>query len=275
MTGQRHSVLIVEDDYEQFAYLKRFFETQGFNVLCKDRNIAVDNYDDAVAIIDAHLPDLIMLDIKINGSKSGFDIAEYVNARYLIPMIVFSESRGISAVAKRLGVDQTITKVPEPYRLPKPFDEDALINALGSCRDEMEKHHKQKSLGALFSVHLQENLDAAKNAGKQPLDPPTKAFILWRSIYTVTANNKQRNNTILITTKNPDNSFVVVETLENLKNVLPEYCIQVNRDTIVNLHFVSKPISKNSTLFLGKVEIKISQNVAEVERFLKMNFLNA
>jgi DNA-binding LytR/AlgR family response regulator len=243
----KHTVLIVEDMYLQYLYLKELLESKGLIVLQKNEDEAVDNYEDAIDIIDNKQPDLLVLDVKLKGKKDGLDIAAYANSKYTIPIIVFTSFTDKSLPAKRLGVEQTIIKVPEKYSKAQ------LESALMSCADAMEKQHKQKSIGKKFEVQF--TSDENKKSDYQRSNPTSSVFIAWNTIYLVTANNKVKNNTLIITTINPNNNYTVRDTLSNLINLLPNYFIQLNRDTIINIHFV-KSINKTakSVLLLNSTE---------------------
>ena len=62
--------------------MKFFLEFNGYNFV----GIAVD-YTGAIELLESNSVDLILLDIKINGSKSGIDLAKYINQNLGLPFL--------------------------------------------------------------------------------------------------------------------------------------------------------------------------------------------
>jgi DNA-binding response OmpR family regulator len=65
-----YSILIVEDELIAAEYIKTLLTTRGWDVVD-----IVDNGVDVVKSVKKHNPDLILMDIMINGAKSGCEIA--------------------------------------------------------------------------------------------------------------------------------------------------------------------------------------------------------
>lgn len=65
-----YKILIVEDELIAAEYLKSILEARGWDVLD-----IVDNGIDVIKSIKKHNPDLILMDIMINGAKSGCEVA--------------------------------------------------------------------------------------------------------------------------------------------------------------------------------------------------------
>lgn len=84
MTGKL-DINIVEDDTLTLAALKRIIYTMGHRV-CG----SADNYDQAVCDLSILTTDLILTDIMIRGSKTGIDLAGYINKHLHLPFIIQS-----------------------------------------------------------------------------------------------------------------------------------------------------------------------------------------
>jgi len=65
-----YKILIVEDELIAAEYLKTLLEEQGWDVL-----EVVDNAADVINSVKKYNPDLILMDIMINGVKSGCEVA--------------------------------------------------------------------------------------------------------------------------------------------------------------------------------------------------------
>lgn len=76
------NILIVEDEIELAANLKEILEFLGFKVI----NI-FSNGVDVLDSLSKELPDLILMDIQIEGEIDGIDLAYHIRGKYKIPLI--------------------------------------------------------------------------------------------------------------------------------------------------------------------------------------------
>ena len=67
------TVLVVEDNELNMKLFNDLLETQGYRVL------QVDNGTDAMAMVEEHMPDLILMDIQLPG-QSGLDVTKLIKA---------------------------------------------------------------------------------------------------------------------------------------------------------------------------------------------------
>jgi signal transduction histidine kinase/CheY-like chemotaxis protein len=112
------TVLVVDDDANIRTLLRQELEAEGYEVQ------EADNGEAAIAQVQAHVPNLIILDIQMPGID-GFQVAELLKSSPQtahIPIIILSvfedQERGY-----RLGVDRYFTK---------PMDVDQLLQAVGN-----------------------------------------------------------------------------------------------------------------------------------------------
>lgn len=111
-------IYIVEDEPLMAAALKRTIYNIGHNV-CG----TADNYNQAVIDLNLLKADLVITDIMINGSKTGIDLAKYIN-NYLHLPFIFQSSVSSDDVLK-----QAYKTCPNAF-LQKPVSKAALLNAL-------------------------------------------------------------------------------------------------------------------------------------------------
>ncbi|MFK8059491.1 MAG: response regulator [Polaribacter sp.] len=76
------NILIVEDEVLIANQIEMFLEFNGYNSV----GIAVD-YTGAIELLENNPVDLILLDVKINGSKTGMDVAKYINENLNLPFL--------------------------------------------------------------------------------------------------------------------------------------------------------------------------------------------
>lgn len=111
-------VLVVEDESIVALELKARLEDMGYRVLG-----TVSSGEKALEIIRQHPPDLIIMDIRLNGTLDGVATAERIAEEYDIPVIfltAYADSETVQR-AKRVG--------PHNY-LIKPFEERELYTAV-------------------------------------------------------------------------------------------------------------------------------------------------
>jgi len=110
-------LLIVEDERIVAMDLRRRLEKMGHVVLA---NVA--NSDDAIRTAMEEHPDLILMDIRIEGNKDGIDTAAIINERFRIPHIYLTAHSDQATIERAKKTD------PDGYIL-KPFtDRDISLN---------------------------------------------------------------------------------------------------------------------------------------------------
>ncbi|ARV08264.1 hypothetical protein BTO05_00900 [Winogradskyella sp. PC-19] len=107
MESQKN-ILIVEDEVLIANQIEMFLEHNGYNSV----GIAVD-YTRAIELLESNPVDLILLDIKINGSKDGIDIAKYVNQNLALPFLFLTSYNDVETL-KSLKVLNPIGYINKP-----------------------------------------------------------------------------------------------------------------------------------------------------------------
>jgi response regulator of citrate/malate metabolism len=79
-------VLIVEDDF----IISHLMESYVKSCDCCEIVGMVDNGNDAIRVIEENKPDLILMDVRIEGDKDGIETSELINERWNIPIIYTS-----------------------------------------------------------------------------------------------------------------------------------------------------------------------------------------
>jgi len=109
---------IVEDDLIIAASIEMTLAQIGYQPITPVRN-----YSDALKMIAEETPDLLLLDITLEGKEDGIELAQKVNEDYGIPFI-FLTSYSDPATVNR-------AKQANPYAyLVKPFNESDLFSAI-------------------------------------------------------------------------------------------------------------------------------------------------
>ncbi len=122
-------IFIVEDERIVAEDLKQLLERLGYQVVG-----SAASGDEALKKIAATKPNLVLMDIGIQGSLDGIAVAEHVVAQFDIPVVY------LTAHADDTIVDRAKGTLPAGYIL-KPFDERSLKTTieLALYRNKMER----------------------------------------------------------------------------------------------------------------------------------------
>ncbi len=124
-------ILVVEDERFVAEDTKRILEKFGYDVLA-----FVSSGEEAVKVAEEELPDLVFMDIILEGDMNGIDAAEQIYSRFDIPVVYLTADRAENGLhkAKKTG--------PFGYIL-KPFEERDLYNSVEMA---LYKHKMEKEL---------------------------------------------------------------------------------------------------------------------------------
>lgn len=112
------NILIVEDDPIIAQLIEHYIHEFGHRVLD-----IVHNSERALDLIHNLKPDLILLDINIEGTKDGVDIAEVIQSKYEIPFIF------LTALSDKEIIERVKNVKPIGY-VVKPFKEADLYTSI-------------------------------------------------------------------------------------------------------------------------------------------------
>lgn len=117
--GMAGQVLIIEDEPVIALHLQEIIEDMGHSVIGH-----ATTRSEAIALHKAHLPDLVLADIRLADGSSGIDAVREILAGHDVPVVF------ITAYPERLLTGER----PEPtYLVTKPFDEDTIITTVGQA----------------------------------------------------------------------------------------------------------------------------------------------
>jgi len=191
-------VLIVEDDPIITEDMKDMLTNVSYEVI----GTAYD-MEEALEAIDSLKPDLVLLDINLEGQFEGLAIAEHINKTRKIPFLYITSYSGKDIVDK---AKQTL---PMGY-IVKPFNERELYSSI-----EIALHNFSK-----FVVPLELNRDTLNSRIANPLTQ--KEFEVLVGLY------DGKNNQQLA-----DEQFVSVNTIKtHIKNVYEKLNTHTRSETM-------------------------------------------
>ncbi len=130
---KRLNILLVEDEILIAEMVADFLKEKGHNVL----GIAI-SYDEALKEFNLRKPDLVLLDIKLYGEKSGIDLANYLrSAEEDTPIIYLSSQYDEHTLSYAMNTN------PYGY-LTKPIRKESLWTSIEAAY-KLYESRKQKS----------------------------------------------------------------------------------------------------------------------------------
>jgi len=98
-------IMVVDDEQEILRLLKRTLELERYSV------ILTDNGGTALALLEKHQPDLVILDIMMPG-LNGFQVLDLIRHRSSVPVIMLTARDEVATVrdALNLGADDYVRK---------------------------------------------------------------------------------------------------------------------------------------------------------------------
>lgn len=115
MTSTRKNILIVEDEVLIARQIQKTLELNNYNCI----GICVD-YTSAIQKLETHAVDLVLLDVNLNGKKTGIDLAKYINQKSSIPFLFLTSYSDRNTLSK--------LKLCSPIGyLNKPFNDTTLL----------------------------------------------------------------------------------------------------------------------------------------------------
>lgn len=116
--AQKPIILIVEDESIVALNIQTRLEQIGYEVAA-----VVSSGEEAIEIVEASQPDLILMDIKLSGNLNGIQAAQQIRARFKIPVVY------LTASTDQLTLQQA--QITEPYGyIKKPFEPRELYSAI-------------------------------------------------------------------------------------------------------------------------------------------------
>ncbi len=191
-------VLIVEDDPIIAEDIRDMLTNVDYQVV----GVAYEKAE-ALELIDTTKPDLVLLDINIEGHYEGFDIAEHINKTQKIPFLYLTSYSGKEIV------DRAKQTLPMGY-IVKPFNERELYSSI-----EIALHNFSK-----FILPLELNRDILNNLIVNPLT--LKEFDVLKGLYEGKTNQQLA-----------DEQFVSVNTIKtHIKNIYEKLDTHTRSETM-------------------------------------------
>ena len=168
----KHKIIIVEDDEITSLNLNISLQKQGYTVVA-----VCDNTEQAKQKVSLNNPDIIIIDISLQDTNDGIQLAKDIKSNYNIPFIFLTSYSDDDIISQ--------AKLTEPYGyIVKPFDPNSLHAtiqmALFKFHQEIERKDDIHTL-KVDKINL-EKLLYSKRSTDKPIVPFAKDYHLDISI---------------------------------------------------------------------------------------------
>lgn len=120
------NILIVEDEGITAKDIKNSLEKAGYNVPA-----LVTTGEDAIRFSEEKKPDLVIMDIKLEGKLDGVDAAKIIESKFGIPIIYLTSYSDKNTLERVKSSNPSAFIIKEPFEfLHKPFEENELYTAI-------------------------------------------------------------------------------------------------------------------------------------------------
>ncbi|AGC76239.1 LytTR family two component transcriptional regulator [Nonlabens dokdonensis] len=221
-------VLIVEDEAALYERLRRALVKQNFSV-----DQYTKSYDDAIERITKERPDVVLLDINLEGKKDGIDLGETLNKQYQIPFIYVTSLDDDITFSKGLHTNHENYLVKTKPRL----NIEDITRAINTVIHKNKNDRNDFKKGIIGLVGY---LDEIKNMGK---DTISRVKINYEDIlYFSTKPFRNQNDEFEAVEKNycwfmtrSGEYYFLRESLSSLSRKLPYHFIRINESYIINI----------------------------------------
>ena len=156
---ENNSIIIVEDDEITALNLKISLQKHGYEVID-----TCDNAQDAKQAIESKKPNMVIVDISLQESDDGIELAQTIRDEYSLPFIFLTSYSDDEIISK--------AKKTEPYGyIVKPFDPNSLHATIQMAifKYEMENERKDDIDSLKVDKLNLEKLLYAKRSSDEPI----------------------------------------------------------------------------------------------------------
>lgn len=119
MYEDKNQVMIVEDCLIQSTVLKKILESEQYQVID-----VFNSGDDVIQGVQEKTPNLILMDVYLNGQINGYEAAQKIREKYQIPFIFVTALSNNELAVKINSLDNSTV-------LSKPISKKDLLDAIG------------------------------------------------------------------------------------------------------------------------------------------------
>ena len=223
-------ILIVEDEPALYERMRRALSKYRFTI-----DEYTKSFDEAISRIKNERPDIVLLDIDLQGKKDGIDLGKVLHTEYNIPFIYVTNSNDDTTFQQGLHTnhEQYIVKTKPRLNIEE------VVRAIHTALHKQEENSSFTKDGVMGLVDY---LEEIKSYGKGDVTrvPINYSDIAFFTITEFINNDEQeeklRDNYLWFQTRSkPKDVFFLKSSLKDMEKVLPDYFVRVNKSHIVNI----------------------------------------
>ena len=225
----RAHILIVEDEALLYKRLKKVLEEVHYSI-----DQFTPSVEDALARINIKRPDIVLLDIHLEGILTGIDLGKILNEKYHIPFIYVTGFDDDQTFYESLNTKHELFLVKTKPRLnPKE-----IVRAIQTVLKKKEVNKPQLIKDGIMGLVMY--LDKMKFTSNEQI---TKVPIKYNDIAFFTVKpfvneegeqERLKTNYLWFLTKKGDYYFLR-SSLSDLLTTLPYFFVRINESYIVNI----------------------------------------
>lgn len=239
-------ILLVEDDAYNYLDVQQVLESEGYEVLALPGRSYIDNYNDAIAVAQADIPHIAILDIQIKGDKDGIEIGQFIRENYYSPVIFLSSFNTDENLRRSgiMGADGFVVKLGKPLELRQLKTDIKRLLPLAEIAD------KQRKEGRFFYVkEIKEGKDTG--AGFR------KTRILWNELSFVRTTVLAKNSSVLYLSNGRE--FLYHKSLTECQTELPPHFIRFSGQEIINAKLFTSQGKSDWVYYIGDKRYEVSE----------------
>ncbi len=244
----KKKILVVEDDKGTYDELKNYLECNDFKV-----DVFTPSFEDGIARIEEGEPDIVLLDIELQGSKTGIDLGRELNNHYKIPHIYITQYNKEQLMYEAAATFHVHFSLKSKLLLETP----ELINAINTG---IFQHSLKKE--TFLSKDLRVGVQAL-NGKERKTDELERTFVYYEDVAFFTKDkllpdslkhiHTMEGYCWLRTASNKEFLYKV-KNIDELLQILPDSFIKISRSTVVNINpdYIQKRINGNRIEIQGQ-----------------------
>ncbi len=230
MSSIKPVILVVEDEYFLYENFRGLLSEEGYEVLDYSPSVK-----EAIKQIKTNRPDLVLLDIKLQGAETGIDLAHKLNKEYKIPFIYITEFSDRSTFRKALATS------PELYLVKtKPvLEKDNLLLNIAAILSKLndKKRPVTQPLGVTGLVDYKDVIKDYDLKTVSKVQVPFSEILFFSTDVFENENGRLeevRTNYLWFMNRKGE-VFFMKKSLNELGMILPYNFVRINQKYIVNI----------------------------------------
>jgi CheY-like chemotaxis protein len=227
-------ILVVEDERITADDIKKSLEKAGYKVPA-----IVSTGEDAVKFSEKYKPDLVLMDIVLEGKIDGIEAAETIRTKFDIPVIYLTAYSDKSTVERAKTTHPSAFILKEPFGfLHKPFEENELYTAidilLNRNEEEILKNYDKvifsllKSISdGVIAIDSKERIKYMNSAAEK-LISCNKESSIGKNIYEIFNNLELKIDVSYENNLDDKNGAVLITSKTNVKTMIEGTIIPIN-----------------------------------------------